>query len=181
MTRGIYLENEIVAGTFGGIVGIKFQERFSHKEKPYSNYCNCTCDAIKNNEEIIEVKTSEKDPPENLRKEYPHYYAQVQWQMWVTGLNKATILWCKCPPIDSGESAYNEKGELEVYGDIVEKDEEMISIFEKNAPVFWKMWRRARIEVRDCIIENLICSECPDDDICPYHYNNYVRRGGIGK
>lgn len=178
MQRGLNLETDVLeqyAAELAEYCGFEMKEILSQVRyegggsgltKLVPKYCKSTCDGVatyayceKVVREIWEVKTSEADCPEtevDLKLEYPKYYYQVQWQMWCSGLRDATVVWCKCPPIDSGESAYNDRGELEIHSIEVEYDESVAKVFAENAPRFWEKWEEARDSVSSADISSIV-------------------------
>lgn len=94
----------------------------------------------------IEVKTSQHDSPADeleLLRDYPSYYYQVQWQIWLAEEGKGTVAWCKVPE-DVNESPYDEYDQLDVNVFDVHADPDVFAVFAKNAPCFWARWCKAK-------------------------------------
>ncbi|MCL2806658.1 MAG: YqaJ viral recombinase family protein [Coriobacteriia bacterium] len=147
MIRGIRLERDIIE---------QFCLAEEHEEVELQvsikrDYCRATLDGlIRSASLVIEAKTSKYDCPLNLMKDYPRYYYQVQWQLWLLGLEEkvepfGVLLWCKCPQIDSGKSPYDEEGHLDITVIKIAPDASVHEVFEKNSREFWVKWREAKV------------------------------------
>lgn len=153
MQRGLTLERDIIEQyRDSGIHGLSveatldFQVRVTH---PEMDFCKATLDGLLVDGPariITEAKTSEHEAPEDeqdLMVKYSNYYYQVQWQMWLEGCG-AVVLWCKCPPMESEESPYDEDGWLDITEIPVTPNPAVWKVFEASAPEFWEQWERAK-------------------------------------
>ena len=155
MQRGIQLERDVLEQYASSIPDswyIDSQVRVESDRKGVPAYCKATLDGMTMREkfdgvENIEVKTSEKECPEDeadLKAKFPKYWYQVQWQAWIDLIKENMVLWCKCPPIASEESPYDDEGLLDVTELAVKPDPETWEVFEKNAPEAWAVWEKAK-------------------------------------
>lgn len=141
MARGITLERDIIDQCVSRKV--EYQKKVQHE---FLDYCSATLDGL-SPRLVIEAKTSVNDAPdgaEGLIEDYPKYFYQVQWQMWVSNTIEAVILWCKCPPIDSEESPFDETGALDIEIIYIFADQFVFKAFENNAREFWPLWEKAK-------------------------------------
>lgn len=170
MARGIMLERDIVEqyAIDNNAENVGLQLEF---QSALYDYCKCTVDAfaevevktrkmrgVKNAiereffQEIWEVKTSKEPCPKDqgkLMDKYPQYWYQVQYQMWVSGIERAKILWCECPDVKSEESPYDEDGKLNIKTLEVPYNSELEKVWTKNCPEFWQQWTIEKEKAND--------------------------------
>jgi hypothetical protein len=156
MSRGILLERDIIEQYAQGLGldSVFWQVQYRDTEFLIP-YCSCTLDGLANlsnddeapDWEVWEVKTSKNDCPAtltDLKAKYPRYYYQVQFQMWRTGVQKAKILWCKCPDAETSENVYDEDGKLDITIMDIPFARVVKGYFTRNSKEFWKEWTVAK-------------------------------------